>query len=54
MIDMITNPPIGFEEIVKNHFKLKKEEIINTVNKWNTKNNLKLIIEKVKNVLDTL
>jgi ubiquitin-protein ligase len=54
MIDMITNPPIGFEEIVKNHFKLKKEEIINTVNKWNTKNNLNLIIEKVKNVLDTL
>ena len=34
MIEMIKNPPSGFEEIIKNHFALKKEEIINTVNKW--------------------
>jgi ubiquitin-protein ligase len=28
MIDMIKNPPKGFEEVVKLHFKMKKEEII--------------------------
>ena len=39
MIEMINNPPSGFEEIIKNHFALKKEEIINTVNKWNSNTN---------------
>jgi ubiquitin-protein ligase len=34
MIDMINNPPNGFEDVVKNHFKFKKDEIINTTTKW--------------------
>ena len=34
MTDMIKNPPTGFEEIVHNHFKLKKDEIINSTLLW--------------------
>ena len=34
MIDQITNPPLGYEEVIKNHFKIKKYEIINTIDKW--------------------
>ena len=34
MIDIINNPSFGFEEIIKNHFKYKKNEILNTINKW--------------------
>ena len=40
MIDMIKNPPKGFEEIVNNHFKFKKNDIINTITKWNSNNNI--------------
>jgi len=36
MIDMIKSPPIGFEDVIKNHFKLKKDEIIETTLKWHT------------------
>lgn len=32
--DMIKNPPVGMEEVIKLHFKLKKNEIINTTDKW--------------------
>ena len=35
MIDMIKNPPTGFEDIIKNHFKLKKDDINKTLIKWN-------------------
>jgi ubiquitin-protein ligase len=34
MIDMIKNPPNGFEEVVKNHFRMKKDEIINRTLIW--------------------
>ena len=34
MIGMINNPPNGFADVVKNHFKYKKYEIIQTLNKW--------------------
>jgi ubiquitin-protein ligase len=34
MINMIKNPPPGFEEVVKNHFSMKKEEILNTTLLW--------------------
>jgi baculoviral IAP repeat-containing protein 6 len=34
MINQILNPVIGFEDIIKNHFKLKKNIIINQVTKW--------------------
>jgi len=34
MIDMIKNPPQGFEDVVRNHFKMKKDEIINRTLIW--------------------
>ena len=34
MIGQIKNPPIGYEEVVKLHFKMKKEEIMTTTQKW--------------------
>jgi len=47
MIDMINNPPSGFEDVVKNHFRMKKEEIINRTLIWeqNATKNLSLIKE---------
>jgi len=32
--DMILNPPNGMEEVIKQHFKFKKDDIINTTSKW--------------------
>ena len=37
IINMIKNPPTGFEEVVKNHFTMKKEEILNTICMWEEK-----------------
>jgi ubiquitin-protein ligase len=34
MTNNINNPPPGFEDIVKEHFKIKKDDIIKQVNKW--------------------
>ena len=34
MIENIKNPPKGFEEVVRNHFKCKKQEILETTSKW--------------------
>ena len=34
MIENIRKPPLGFEEVIRNHFKCKKEEILKTVDKW--------------------
>jgi ubiquitin-protein ligase len=35
--DMINNPPTGYEDVIKNHFKLKKTDIINRANEWLSK-----------------
>ena len=52
MIDMINNPPNGYEEIVKNHFKMKKEEIINKTLIWQQNaTTYKTFIEKNRNEL---
>ena len=52
MIDMIKNPPNGFEEVIINHFKLKKEEIINKTLLWeNTLLNNKDIFNNKRNEL---
>ena len=32
--NQIINPVPGFEEVIKKHFKMKKDEILNTVDKW--------------------
>ena len=37
MTEMIKNPPNGFEEVVRTHFKMKKEEIINRTLIWEQK-----------------
>ena len=55
MINMIKNPPSGFEEIIKNHFKLKKEEIIKNTEKWLTiSNNNNILIEKRNQLIELL
>jgi ubiquitin-protein ligase len=36
MVDMLKNPPKGFESVVKTHFKLKGNKILSEVNKWST------------------
>ena len=55
MIDMINKPPIGFEDVVNNHFRMKKEEIINTTQKWLEKSDsYKSIIEEKRNELINL
>jgi ubiquitin-protein ligase len=60
MINIIQNPPLGYEEIVKKHFELKKDYIINQVDNWleNTesicKKDLKIEIDILKNLLNLL
>ena len=45
MIEQLKCAPTGYEEVVKLHFKMKKEEIMNTIQKWidNAKNKEELI-----------
>lgn len=34
MIDIMKNPPKGFEDIIKTHFYLNKNNILKTVDVW--------------------
>ena len=34
MIEAIRNPPVGFENVIRRHFYLKKDEILEECNKW--------------------
>lgn len=34
IVDMIKNPPETMEDVIKTHFKMKKDEIIETTGKW--------------------
>ena len=34
MIDMIKNPPLGFEKAIRGNFYLKKNEILRDVKQW--------------------
>jgi len=59
MTNMIKNPPLGFEDVVHNHFKLKKDEIINNTLIWeqNATDHKELINSnrnKLIELLDTL
>lgn len=47
MTEMIKNPPAGFEEVVHNHFKMKKDEIINKTLIWEQN------AEKYKQTIET-
>lgn len=37
MVDVLKNPPKGFEEVINNHFKMKKAHIMETVYNWQKK-----------------
>ena len=45
--NMIKNPPNGMVDVIKTHFTMKKEEILNTTNKW-----LSAISPKNKHLLE--
>ena len=52
MIEMIKNPPMGYEDVIKNHFKMKKNEIINKTLIWEQNSNTnKLLISKTRKEL---
>lgn len=34
MLEHLINPPLGFEELIKTHFKLKREYITGVVQQW--------------------
>jgi ubiquitin-protein ligase len=50
MNEQIKNPPPGYEEVVKNHFRIKKETIINTADKWLANTDVKFKAELTKQV----
>jgi len=51
MINVLKNPPLGFENIVKNHFILKKTEILEKIKIWNVDITL---IEELNKLIDEL
>ena len=60
MIDQLNNPPQEYTEVIKNHFKLKKNDIITVVDKWlletNENNKSKMLTEitNLKQLLNNL
>ena len=34
MLDMIRSPPNGFEKVIQTHFRMKRKNIIATVESW--------------------
>ena len=36
MVEQLRNPSFGFEDIIKNHFKLKQKEIFKKLDDWKT------------------
>ena len=47
--DNIENPTNEFKNVINNHFKLKKDDIINTINKWYSETQLKNDFNVTKN-----
>jgi baculoviral IAP repeat-containing protein 6 len=52
MNEQIKNPPPGYEEVVKNHFRMKKETIINTTDKWLANTDAKFKADLTKQVAE--
>ena len=56
--DNLEYPCIEFKDVIKNHFKLKKNDIINTINNWysetNDKNSFNTTKNKCINLLNEL
>ncbi len=58
MLGILKNKPLSYEKFVEEHFKLKKNEIMNTVDKWYNeslnKEKFKKIIDELKIILNSL
>eukprot|EP00479_Gromia_sphaerica_P007545 TRINITY_DN2548_c0_g1_i1.p1 TRINITY_DN2548_c0_g1~~TRINITY_DN2548_c0_g1_i1.p1 ORF type:complete len:207 (-),score=39.48 TRINITY_DN2548_c0_g1_i1:248-868(-) len=54
ILEMLRNPPKGFEEIIQNHFFLRKKEVMKLVDEWCKKDNRKKLCEKIRKELDKL
>ena len=62
ILETIKKPYIGFEDVIKTHFKIKKECIKETIEKWindnqyskNFKNKIKAIYQQIEKELNKL
>jgi ubiquitin-protein ligase len=58
MLGMLKNKPLSYEKFVEEHFRLKKDEIINIIDKWYkesiNKDKFKKIIDELKIILNSL
>ncbi len=54
MIGMLKNKPESYENFIEQHFKLKKDEILSTVQKWVDESNNKIKFQQVFDELKTL
>jgi ubiquitin-protein ligase len=57
ILNQFKNPPLGFEEFTKEHFRMKKNEIINTVEGWIKeskvfKDSLKIYLDEFKELIN--
>jgi baculoviral IAP repeat-containing protein 6 len=34
MVDILAKPPVGFEEVVRNHFRLRGQDLLQQIDKW--------------------
>ena len=54
MIGMLKNKPESYENFIEQHFKLKKDEILSTVQKWVDESNNKIKFQQVFDELKIL
>jgi len=56
MVDMLEKPPVGFEEIVRTHFKLNRDRVLKQVEAWNQMQNnaMDVFVKKLKPLLEAL
>jgi ubiquitin-protein ligase len=58
MIGMLKNKPVSYEKFIEEHFKLKKNDIIEIVTKWyeesNNKTKFKIVLDELIDILNTL
>ena len=55
ILNTLKNPYIGFEDVIKIHFKIKKEFIIKTITKWiNNKNYTESFKNKIKPIFEEI
>ena len=53
MVDQLENPPKGFEEVIRRHFSLKKDEVVKQAEEWLGQGQEELLA-KVKKVMEGL